>query len=450
MSKLFFYSTNKNVSGKDAEEAILAGIAEDRGLFMPEKIPALSPDEISAFSSLEYAAIAGIILNKFLDGVVPKAELDRICRSAYDFPVPIQQVEKRFSILWLDEGPTLAFKDFAARAMAGIMHYLLSRDKKRMCIITATSGDTGSAVGNAFHGMEGIDVIILYPKSGVTERQRKLMTTLGGNIICIAIDGSFDDCQALAKSAFTDKSQKSLNLGSANSINIARLIPQIVYYAYACSRVGKVNFSVPCGNFGNLMGGLFAKRMGIPIGKFIAAVNANDSFARFYDTSLYQKIFPSINCLSNAMNVGHPSNIARLIDLYGGQMDEQGTIKAVPDMEMLRKEIWAMSVTDEQTREEIRSIYERFGIVVEPHGAVALYAYEQYLKEQQETAHGVCLETADPSKFPEAIRETIGLDPAVPKAMQESFKKKEFVQVLGKDYRGFQKYLMRWSHEPAE
>ncbi|MBU1704711.1 MAG: threonine synthase, partial [Nanoarchaeota archaeon] len=315
--------------------------------------------------------------------------------------------------------------------------YFLEQDNNELLILTATSGDTGSAVANAFFGMERIKVVVLFPKEEITERQRKLMTTLGGNITAISIDGKFDDCQALVKEAFVDPDLKYLNLSSANSINIARLLPQIVYYAYAYSRLGKVNFSIPSGNFGDLMGGLFAKEMGIPVNKFIVAVNENDEFVDFYNTGEYKNISPSKNSLSNAMNVGHPSNLARLIALYGGIIDEKGIIAKMPDMQKIRHDMVAVSVTDEQTKEEIRSIYKKFHVIIEPHGAVGLYA-----AEKNKDLRLVCLETADPAKFPDTVKEVIKIDPALPECLRQALKKEEYLKNLDNNYQDFKQFLI--------
>ena len=437
-----FYSTNLKAKQVNVKEAILNGLAEDKGLYMPKELPAFGSDELEAFSEMEYWEIAFIVMRKFLSDFVDDESLKKICKESYNFPIPIEKLDSKKYILRLDQGPTAAFKDFAARAMARIMQYFLIKDDKELLILTATSGDTGSAVANAFHDMDRIKVVVLFPKDEVTDRQRKLMSTLGGNITTIAVDAKFDDCQALVKDAFVDKDLADLSLSSANSINFARLMPQIVYYVYTYSRLGKVNFCVPSGNFGNLMGGLIAKTMGLPIEKFVVAVNENDEFLKFYRTDAYEKIYPSKVCLSNAMNVGHPSNLARLIALYGGVINDKGIISKMPDMDSIRDDMWAFSVTDEQTKEEIKSIYERYNALVEPHGAVGLFAYEKYVDETGDDTIGVCLETADPAKFPETIKEVINVDPKLSDSMKEAMDKKEDMENMSNDYNEFKKFLI--------
>ena len=447
MQEINFYSTNLNAKNVNVKEAVLKGLAEDKGLYMPDHIPTLSNNEFVALKNADYPEIAFTILKKFLDGFVSDNELKKICNEAYDFPVPIEKITDNFFILRLDKGPTAAFKDFAARAMARLMELFLEQENKKLLILTATSGDTGSAVANAFHGCESIKLIVLFPEKEVTDRQRKLMTTLGDNISVVAIDGKFDDCQALVKDAFVDSDLADLNLSSANSINFARLMPQIVYYVYAYLKLDKeINICIPSGNFGNLMGGLIAKKMGVPIKKFIVAVNENDEVANFFKTQLYEKIEPSKNCISNAMNVGHPSNLSRLIALYDGIMDEKGNIKKMPDMEKIHRDMNCYSVTDEETKHEIKSIYEKYGVIVEPHGAVGLKAMENYITETSDSTPVVCVETADPAKFPEVIREAINIDPPLPESMKEAMEKEENYERMACDYETFKKNIIDLSN----
>ena len=444
MKKINFYSTNLKAPNVNVKDAILKGLADDKGLYMPDHIPTLSKNEFAALKNADYPEIAFTILKKFLDGFVSDDELKLICDEAYNFPVPIEKINSNIFIMRLDRGPTAAFKDFAARAMASLMELFLERENRKLLILTATSGDTGSAVANAFHGCDSIKLIVLFPEKEVTDRQRKLMTTLGDNITVVSIDGKFDDCQALVKDAFVDSELTGLNLSSANSINFARLMPQIVYYVYAYLKCGEeINVCVPSGNFGNLMGGLIAKKMGTPIKKFIVAVNENDEVAKFFKTHIYEKIEPSLNCISNAMNVGHPSNLSRLIALYGGMMDEKGNINKLPDMEKIHNDMAAYSVTDEETKMEIKSVYEKYGVIVEPHGAVGLKAMEDYRLETSDNTPVVCIETADPAKFPEVIREVINIDPPLPESMKEAMEKEENYDRLACDYEAFKEYLKK-------
>lgn len=417
---------------------------------MPESIPQFSADELQSFSEKSYAKIAYAVLRKFLEGEVENDTLYAMTQEAYHFPVPLERVVDRRYVMRLDQGPTASFKDFAARMMARLMHYFLKLKKQELLILTATSGDTGSAIANAVYGLENIKLVVLFPEREVSDRQRKLMTTLVKNIRTIAVRGKFDDCQALVKQAFADPELAALNLSSANSINIGRLLPQSVYYFYAVSRLRiaaetQVIFSVPSGNFGNVMGGLIAKNMGLPVKKFVVAVNENDEFPTFLRTAMYAKVSPSRNCLSNAMNVGHPSNLARLAMLYGGQMDEQGVIGNMPDLERIKRDIYAISISDDATKQTIREVYDTYGIVLEPHGAVAWAGLNRYV---QDTFAGhatdqpcVAIETAHPAKFPEAIREILALEPNLPPSLEGLENTPEFFDTLPNDYAAFKQYV---------
>jgi len=328
------------------------------------------------------------------------------------------------------------------------MQYFLALDRDNLLILTATSGDTGSAIANAFYGLDNINVVVLYPEKEVTPRQRKQMTTLGKNVRIISIDGKFDDCQALVKQAFSDPELEYLKLSSANSINIGRLLPQTMYYFYAHSRLARtageeIVFSVPSGNFGDLMGGLLAKRMGLPVRRFVVATNANDEFPLYMDTGAYNVISPSRNCISSAMNVGHPSNVARLISLYGGQMDETGKILKQPDQTRLHEDIHAVSIDDAATEQTIVDTYKRDGVLLEPHGAVGWAGLLRYLDAHPEDRDRVCvsLETAHPAKFPEKIRELLDLDPQLPPSLLGLDGKPESIVPLRLDYEAFKQYL---------
>jgi len=416
-----YVSTNGGGGEVCFRDALIRGQAPDLGLYVPAVIPRLTSDELYGFRGMEYHKIAYEIAFRFLEDDIPKGELARITRQAYDFDVPVERVHGRVHVMRLDRGPTASFKDFAARMMARLMHYYLRLDGGSVTVLTATSGDTGSAVANAFHGLSGVNVVVLFPEAEVTDRQRRQMTTLGGNVTAVAVDGKFDDCQSMVKKAFADKALLGLKLSSANSINFGRLLPQTVYYFWAHSRVAdnageKVVFSVPSGNFGDIMGGVYASMMGLPVERFIAATNENDEFPRFMASGGYKPLRPSKACISNAMNVGHPSNLARLFNVFGGWMDEQGRVKRLPDMDALRRLIWSVSVTDERTRESIRSAYSRWGVVLEPHGAVGWSALEEYLLASGDKP-AVLLETADPAKFPGEIVSLLGFEPKLPDSM---------------------------------
>ena len=297
----------------------------------------------------------------------------------------------------------------------------------------------------AFGKLQVSPVSLLFPRDEVTDRQRKQMTTLGKNITTLAVDGKFDDCQAIVKKAFADPDFKSLNLSSANSINFGRLLPQSVYYFYAYSRLAekqKIIFSVPCGNFGDLTGGLIAKRMGLPVKRFIAAVNENNEFPLFLETGEYKPIRPSKACISNAMNVGHPSNLARIVAFYGGRMNEKGEIHKMPDMEEMRKDIFSVSITDDVTRNTIKNAYEKYNVILEPHGAVAWAGLEDYLSKNNSGMVCVSFETADPAKFPEEIEKNIGIKPEIPDSLKGIEEKKDHVSEMGSEYGEFKSFLI--------
>jgi len=449
--KIMFYSTNLMAAPMSFPDALLKGIAPDKGLFMPEKIPAFSHEEIMSFTGMEYAEIAFHVGNKFLGGVITGQELMAITRSAYDYPIPLEHVYGRTYVMRLDQGPTASFKDFAARMMGRLMQHYLKQGNRKLLILTATSGDTGSAIANAFYGLNNIEVAVLFPETEVTDRQRKQMTTLGKNVRIIAMNGKFDDCQALVKKAFADNSLDHLNLSSANSINIGRLIPQIVYYFYAFARLRKTErekavFSVPSGNFGDMMGGVLAMKMGLPAKRFIIATNENDEFPKYLQSGRYDSIVPSRNCISSAMNVGHPSNIPRLLSVYGGMMDESGKIFREADMERMRKDLWSVSISDEETRQSIRDAWKEYQLLLEPHGAVGWAGLQAYCREHPDScsAESLCisLETAHPAKFPEEIEKLLGFDPPLPPSLEGLEDKKESFDHMENDYEIFKQYLI--------
>jgi threonine synthase len=447
MGALLFRSTNGQSPAVNLREAFLRGQAPDRGLYFPEKFPTLEPDEIAAFAKLPYHEIAFRVLSKYTDGIVPADVLADICRDAYNFDVPLEKVYDRVHVMRLDQGPTASFKDFAARMMARLLGRFLHEDGKQLTILTATSGDTGAAVAHAFHNVPGIRVIVLFPVGEISVSQRKLMTTLRDNVRTVAIDGKFDDCQAMVKQAFADPALNHIPLSSANSINIGRLLPQSVYYFYAASRLTKpgeqIVFSVPSGNFGDMMGAIVARQMGLPVRKIVAPVNDNDAFPRFLATGVYEKIVPSRNSVSNAMNVGHPSNLARLVAVYGGRMDETGKIDQQPDLAAMRRDLFSSSVSDERTRETIREVWNKYQLLLEAHGAVAWRGFQDWLKtEPLNGLPAAILETANPAKFPEEIEKTIGFAPDVPPAMTATNKLPEDFDRMGADYERFREYLV--------
>lgn len=449
--KILFRSTNRQAPEVCFKEALLRGQAPDYGLYMPVEIPVFAEEEIDAFRDMEYPQIASVVIGKFLRDAIAHSHLEKMAEESYDFDVPVQKVRENFYLLWLTKGPTASFKDFAARMMARMMHFFAAQDNRKLTVLVATSGDTGGAIANAFHCLENIEVVVLFPKKEVTERQRKQMTTLGGNVFPVEINGKFDDCQAIVKRAFNDPELGSLGLTSANSINFGRLLPQIVYYFYAFSRMDTENvvFSVPSGNFGNLMGGVFAGRMGLLVKKFVVAVNENDEFPEFLKTGMYKPVVPSKECSSNAMNVGHPSNLARLFDTYGGWLTDErdkngrvvkkGVIKTQPDIEGMKRDFSAYSITEEEVDETIVRYYKDYGILIEPHGAVGVKAAERF----NGGSTVISLETADPAKFPEKIRVLLHTEPELPACIAGLDGMKEDFISQENDYDEFKKFLKR-------
>lgn len=451
MSQIKYFSTNHKAAEVTFGEALLKGLAPDKGLFMPNAIPSFSPQELNSLKGNQYYEIAAKVFSKFLGDEVPMADLLAMTKDAYNFTVPLEQVVDRKYVMRLDQGPTASFKDFAGRMMGRMMQYYLKQKNENKLILTATSGDTGSAMAHAFYGLNNIQIAVLFPKNEVSERQRKQMTTLQKNVQIIAIDGKFDDAQAMVKQAFSDPDLACLNFTSANSINIGRLIPQIVYYIYSYTQLRKqdsdelepVVFCIPSGNFGDMMGCVLAMKMGLPVKRILVATNENDEFETLMKTHTYKKIEPSKNCLSSAMNVGHPSNLARLIELFDGNMDENGVIHKEPNYKEMDKIFVAQSVTDEQTRETIRQAWAQYHIVLEPHGAVGWKCVEDFIAKEKPSAEQllISLETAHPAKFPQAIIDTIGVDPELPESLKEIESKEEHYDSIDGNYPTFKEYL---------
>ena len=445
-----FHSTNLEAPDVDFKTAILEGQAPDKGLYMLNSIPKLTEDELKQFSDMQLHEIGFNILSKIIGNQIPTDKLKEIVRDALNFAVPIEKITDIDYICYLDQGPTCSFKDFGARSLARLMEYFLSIEDKDIIILTATSGDTGGAVAQAFYEMSRIKVIVLYPKNEISDLQRKQMTTLGKNVTAIGIKGKFDDCQRMVKTAFVDSDLKEHNLSSANSINFGRLLPQTLYYFWSYSRIvsditKKVIFSVPSGNFGNLMGGLIAYHMGLPVEKFISAVNENDEFPRFLQTGKYEKVEPSKKCISNAMNVGHPSNFARLIDLYDGQIDEKGNMHKQPDLRKIRDDITSYSITDKVTKKTISEFYEKHKKILEPHGAVGWAALKNFRKDSPDfkKTPSITLETADPAKFPDEIIKLTEVTPKTPRSLEKIQSKEEIPNPIEiSEYSDFKKFLL--------
>ena len=453
-AKIRYYSTNRNLTGTPRivpftgyvsfKDALLKGQAPDEGLFMPDIIPAISMDDVMALKGADYTASAMLVAGAFLHDEISSDELGKIVEDSYNFTVPLEMVIDRKYIMRLDQGPTASFKDFAARMMARLMSHFRDRDKM-LNVLVATSGDTGSAVGEAFKGVEGIDVNILYPRNEVSGRQKKQLDTIGNNVQAISVEGKFDDCQTLVKQAFSDPALDYLNLTSANSINFGRILPQIVYYVYAYAQLAEkreeIVFSVPSGNFGNALGCEYARRMGIPVKRLVMPTNENDEFPEYLKTGYYQKVSPSRACLSNAMNVGHPSNLARFFDLYGGSVDRLGAVHAYSDIDLMREKIFSVSVSDTVTKQTIKSAYDKYGVVLEPHGAVGWRGLEVYLEECGDFPLCVSLETAHTAKFPDEIKELLGITPELPQSMKYIDKREGEPLELQGNYGTFKEYL---------
>jgi threonine synthase len=390
-------------------DAVLSGSAPDGGLYMPVELPRLPAEFLQRLPSLSFPEIAQEVGALFTGGEIPPDVLKKIVTASFNFPVPLVAVGERLHILELFHGPTLAFKDFGARFMARLMGYFVEESGKQLTVIVATSGDTGSAVAQAFLGVPGIRVVILYPTGRVSTAQEKQLTTLGQNIAALEVTGSFDDCQRLAKQALVDPILAGkLNLTSANSINIGRLIPQIFYYFAAVSQLPSpeipVVFSVPSGNFGNLTGGLFAKRIGLRVSQFIAATNTNDVVPEFLRSG---NMIPraSRHTLSNAMDVGNPSNFARIVDLYAN------------DLQAIRRDIWGCSFSDEETLRVMHDVELRHKYVLDPHTAIGVLGWQSYAKQNHNATQGIVLATAHPAKFADTVARAIGIRIEMPERL---------------------------------
>ena len=413
------------------KDALFQGLAPDGGLYMPEIIPHLGTDFFQ--SDLSYPELAVGMIHPFTKDDLTHAQLSNICESAFDFPLPIKELNESDSVLELFHGPTLAFKDFAARFMARTMSHFLENENNEISILVATSGDTGSAVANGFFNVEGINVIILYPSNRVSALQEKQLTTLGGNITALEIDGSFDDCQRMVKAAFQDDElRKTLSLSSANSINMARLLPQSVYYAWAWKQCGKnipVIFSVPSGNFGNLTGGLLANRMGVPVEKYIAATNANDTFPHFLSNGTIQDQ-DAIQTISNSMDVGVPSNLDRIQNLFND------------DVNQIKTDISSWSFSDEMTKDCIRNIQNEFNYLLDPHTAVGVLGLNTYREKTKSKTKGVVLSTAHPGKFADVIEPIIGNKTSLPESLQIAMKIEKNSIKMSKQFSDLKDYLL--------
>ncbi len=430
-----YYSTNDHNNKVNLRTAVMKGLAKDGGLFMPEFIPKLTKDFFQNLSVYSFNEIALEISSRFIEDEIGETDLQSIIERSFDFPSPVVWLNEYFGVLELFHGPTLAFKDFGARFMASVMGHFIAGDSKELNILVATSGDTGSAVANGFLGVEGIKVFVLYPSGQISNTQEKQITTIGKNIVALEIEGTFDDCQRLVKKAFVDSELKSIHLSSANSINIARLIPQTFYYFEAYKNIPKgdheIIFSVPSGNLGNLTAGLIAKLMGLPINKFIAATNSNDVFTQ-YIRSGKLNTRKSERTLSNAMDVGDPSNLVRIMELFENKID------------LIRDVIFSESFNDTQTLQAITEINSNYNYVIDPHGAVAYLASKEYIKSRDHNKiKGVILETAHPAKFSDVYELIKGIEIEMPSRLKECLTKDKKSIKLSSDYKEFKDFLLQ-------
>lgn len=427
-----FFSTVGTAPVVDFEAAVIRGLAPDGGLYMPERIPSLPAPFFDQAPSMDFREIARTMAAELLEGAIETKILDGIIDEVITFDAPLVEVQPGRYALELFHGPTLAFKDFGARFLSRVLGYFAARRGRSITILVATSGDTGSAVAHGFLNTPGIRVVILYPSGKVSELQEKQFTTLGGNITALEVSGTFDDCQRLVKQAFSDPVlQQELFLASANSINIARLIPQSFYYGYAWSRLadkGRVVFSVPSGNFGNLTAGLIARRMGFPIARFIASTNVNDVVPAFLSGLAYQPR-PSISTISNAMDVGNPSNFDRILSLYGG------------DAEAIKRDVTGHAFTDEQTADAMRKVRSATGYLMDPHGAVGWLGLEQFQQAHGQDGAGVFLETAHPAKFIDAVEMVTGTAVDLPPELLALSGLRKRSIPFGKEYGEFRDWL---------
>ncbi|MEN8790328.1 MAG: threonine synthase [Flavobacteriaceae bacterium] len=428
-----FYSLNHKSSSVSFREATLRGIAPDRGLYFPQKIESLPEEIITNLNQYSDAELAYHAMDQFTREDIPSDVLLDMVQKVLQFPFPLVDISEQISVLELFHGPTMAFKDVGARFMAQCIGYFATSGSQETTVLVATSGDTGGAVARGFFGVEGVRVVILYPSGKVSDIQEKQLTTLGQNITALEVSGTFDDCQQMVKNAFLDQDLTAkLQLTSANSINVARWLPQQFYYFIACKALTDLSqplvFSVPSGNFGNLCAGMVAQRLGLPISHFIAATNINDTVPKYWQTGTYTAQ-PSSPTISNAMDVGDPSNFIRIMELFD------------QDYELLKKMFSSYSYTDTQTREAMKELQKQSGYIADPHGAVGYLGLKQFLQDHPEY-YGVFLETAHPVKFLDVVEQTLGIEQTLPRQIAEIVKREK--QAIPVDtYSDLKEYLLR-------
>lgn len=429
---MMYYSLNNKNHKVSFQEAVINGLAPDSGLYFPETITPLPSDFYDAIENLSREQIAFEVIQQFVGNDIPEAELKQIIKETLSFDFPLIPISSTVFSLELYHGPTMAFKDVGARFMSRCLGYFNRKNDEKVTVLVATSGDTGGAVANGFLGVKNVDVVILYPSGKVSEFQELQLTALGKNITALEVDGTFDDCQDMVKKAFLDSDLKSNNLTSANSINIARWLPQMFYFFFAYAALKKLGkpivISCPSGNFGNICAGIMAKRLGLPIAHFVASTNVNDTVPRFIEKGNYEPK-PTIATLSNAMDVSNPSNFVRIQELYSH------------DLNAFKKDFSAFSFTDEETKTALKDIYEREHYIAEPHGAIGYLGLKTALKNQQETI-GVFLETAHPIKFSDIVESTLNIKLPIPQQI-ENVLNKEKVSVKIKTYQEMKNYLKK-------
>ena len=404
-----YYSLNKQAPDSTFKNAVIKGLAPDKGLYFPENIAPLSQEFFDSFDTLSYSEIAYEAIKQFVTPEIPEAILKTIVEDTLSFDFPVVKLNENISTLELFHGPTMAFKDVGARFMARCLGYFNKDNTNEVTVLVATSGDTGGAVANGFLGVKGVKVVILYPSGKVSDIQEKQLTTLGQNITALEVDGTFDDCQAMVKTAFLDESlTREMQLTSANSINVARWLPQLFYFMFAYKQLHKtyknIVFSVPSGNFGNVCAGMVAQQLGLPIKHFIASNNLNNVVTRYLQSALYDPK-PSIQTISNAMDVGAPSNFIRIQEIYKN------------NFEYLKDNLSSYSFTDEETRNALLEIYDNYNYVADPHGAIGYLGCKSYLENNPDT-HCVFLETAHPTKFLDVVEGVINEKQKLPEQIQ--------------------------------
>jgi threonine synthase len=428
-----FYSLNNQHIRASFKEAVIAGIAPDKGLYFPEKITPLNTDFFETIEKLSNHEIAFKAIHQFVSDDIPDEVLKEIIANTLDFEFPVVDIEKNVATLELFHGPTMAFKDVGARFMANCLGYFSQGQKQNVTVLVATSGDTGGAVANGFLGVDGVKVVILYPSGKVSEIQEKQLTTLGQNIEAMEVDGVFDDCQRMVKTAFLDTEiTDHKKLTSANSINVARWLPQLFYFLFAYKQAkskGKdIVFSVPSGNFGNVCAGMVAQKLGMPIKHFVASTNVNDVVPKYMEKGVYEPM-PSIATISNAMDVGDPSNFVRIRHLYQN------------DLETLQNNLSSYSFSDEATKKTMKEVYTKTGYVMDPHGAVGYLGLKEYQKSHPDT-FGIFLETAHPVKFLDVVEATLGIGPAIPAQIQKVMDKEKKSHRIA-NYEELKQYLLQ-------